>query len=116
MECYNPFIPLDSKNSAIPAIIFNFTVTNTSSVPQDVTLMTAQQSNHDPSIYFLDFVGWDGYSEITGVNFGGYGGNVNSFGVTVPNSCFGTEIIFTAKFHNLLYSHAKQFSSWKFTS
>lgn len=31
LEAFNPCIPLDSKNSGIPVIIFNYTVTNSSS-------------------------------------------------------------------------------------
>lgn len=29
LETFSPTIPLDSKNSALPVVIFNFTVTNT---------------------------------------------------------------------------------------
>lgn len=36
MEAFNPCIPLDSKNSGLPVIIFTFTVTNTSSSAANV--------------------------------------------------------------------------------
>ena len=38
MEAFNPCIPLDSKNSGLPVIIFNFTVTNSSSNAATVCL------------------------------------------------------------------------------
>ena len=38
MEAFNPCIPLDSKNSGLPVIIFNFTVTNPSSNTTTVCL------------------------------------------------------------------------------
>jgi len=36
MEAFNPCIPLDSKNSGLPVIVFTFTVTNTSSSAANV--------------------------------------------------------------------------------
>ena len=38
MEAYSPKIPLNSKDSGIPVIIFNFTVTN--STTKDATVST----------------------------------------------------------------------------
>ncbi len=67
LRALNPFIPLNSWDSGIPAILFTFTVTNTSDVVVDGTLMAAQQN----------IVGWDGRSTIDGIANLGYGGNVN---------------------------------------
>ena len=39
LEAFNPCIPLDSKNSGIPVIIFNYTVTNSSSDVAKVQLI-----------------------------------------------------------------------------
>lgn len=36
LEAFNPCIPLNSKDSGIPVIIFNYTVTNPNSVPVTV--------------------------------------------------------------------------------
>jgi non-lysosomal glucosylceramidase len=67
LEVFSPFIPLNSKDSGLPAIIFNFTITNPQSYPVFVSLMGTQQN----------IVGWDGKTEIAGVRNPGYGGNVN---------------------------------------
>lgn len=45
-EAFNPCIPLDSKNSGIPVIIFNFTVTNKNSNTARVK-QTLEQSPSD---------------------------------------------------------------------
>ncbi|XP_065909541.1 non-lysosomal glucosylceramidase-like [Dysidea avara] len=69
MEAFNPCIPLDSKNSGLPVIVFTFTVTNTSSSAANVTLLGSLQN----------FAGWDGASAITNeVYNSGYGGNTNA--------------------------------------
>ena len=68
MEAFSPFIPLNSKDSGLPAVLFNFTITNPSDQPTLVSLMAAQQN----------LVGWDGKTQIDGVHNLGYGGNVNS--------------------------------------
>lgn len=68
-EVVSPFIPLDSKNSQLPAVFFNVSVTNTGSATQTVTVLQSQQN----------IAGWDGLSEITDeVCNAGYGGNVNN--------------------------------------
>ena len=44
LEVFNPFIPMDLKNSAIPCAIYTVTVTNTSSTPVKVDLLAAQKN------------------------------------------------------------------------
>lgn len=44
MEAYSPFIPLDVKNSVLPVVIFNFTIKNSSSKKQTVSLLQSQQN------------------------------------------------------------------------
>jgi non-lysosomal glucosylceramidase len=44
MEVFNPFIPLDPKNSAIPCAIYNLKVRNTSDRPVDVSFLATQQN------------------------------------------------------------------------
>lgn len=67
LEAFSPFIPLNSKDSGLPAIVFNFTLTNRQERSLHVSLLGAQQN----------FVGWDGKSAIDGVHNAGYGGNSN---------------------------------------
>lgn len=67
LEAYSPFIPLNSKDSGLPVVLFAFTVTNPQEHAVRVSLMGAQQN----------LVGWDGKSQIQGVRHPGYGGNVN---------------------------------------
>ncbi|HUX76267.1 MAG TPA: GH116 family glycosyl-hydrolase [Anaerolineae bacterium] len=67
LEAFSPFIPLNSKDSGLPAILFNFTVTNPHDHALSVSLMATQQN----------LVGWDGKTQIDGVHNPGYGGNVN---------------------------------------
>ena len=68
LETFSPFIPLNSKDSGLPAILFNFTVTNPHDHALSVSLLATQQN----------LVGWDGKTHIDGVYNPGYGGNVNS--------------------------------------
>ena len=44
MEVYNPFIPLDEKNSGIPCAIINCSVTNPGPHAVDVSILAAQQN------------------------------------------------------------------------
>ena len=44
LEVFNPFIPMDLKNSAIPCAIYTITAKNTSSVPVKVDLLAAQKN------------------------------------------------------------------------
>jgi uncharacterized protein (DUF608 family) len=68
LEAFSPFIPLNSRDSGLPAVLFNFTVTNPGDQAVPVSLMATQQN----------LVGWDGKTHIVGVRNPGYGGNVNS--------------------------------------
>ncbi len=68
LETFSPFIPLNSKDSGLPAILFNFTVANPSDQPQQVSLMATQQN----------IVGWDGKTSIDDTHHAGYGGNTNN--------------------------------------
>ncbi|MHA1803204.1 MAG: GH116 family glycosyl-hydrolase [Promethearchaeota archaeon] len=65
---FNPFIPLDPKNSGLPVIIFQFTILNRAKVPVEFTLAG----------HFLNFLGWDGIKILKGTENDLYGGNVNS--------------------------------------
>lgn len=70
LETYNPLIPMDLKNSAIPCGIFNVKVKNTSSNKVTIDLLATQQNA----------VGFTGYDTITGPNnrqCKGYGQNKN---------------------------------------
>lgn len=67
LEAFNPMIPLDTANSAIPCAIFRFTARNAGATPIKVDLLAALQNA----------VGSQGSGGIQGVRFGGYGGNVN---------------------------------------
>ncbi|XP_031550848.1 uncharacterized protein LOC116288218 [Actinia tenebrosa] len=81
LEAFSPTIPLDSKNSAIPVIVFNFTVTNEGSQDAKVSLLGSLQN----------IAGWDGVSDITDeVSNAGYGGNVNTLFQT--SSMYGIDM------------------------
>ncbi len=70
LEVYNPLIPMDMKNSAIPCGIFRFRVSNPSTKDVKVSLLGTQQNA----------VGFDGYGVVEGAdhrNFSGYGANTN---------------------------------------
>lgn len=67
LDAYSPFAPLDSKLSGLPLIIFDFEIKNpTSSVLQASIMSTLQ-----------NFIGWDGHSAISGVEYFAYGANQN---------------------------------------
>ncbi|MEW6686283.1 MAG: GH116 family glycosyl-hydrolase [Candidatus Edwardsbacteria bacterium] len=65
LKAFSPFVPLDSKDSALPAIVFNFIVKSNKHVSFSI-LASLQNA-----------VGWDGKSEICGVECPLYGGNFN---------------------------------------
>ena len=64
---FTPFIPLDSKNSGIPVVVFQFHVKNISNEPIEVTLLGNM----------FNFLGWDGLKTIRGETHPHFGGNYN---------------------------------------
>jgi len=71
LEAYNPLIPMDVKNSAIPTGIFNIKVKNRSDSKVTIDLLATQQNA----------VGFTGYDTIVGPNrrsAKGYGQNKNA--------------------------------------
>ena len=67
LEAYSPFIPLNSKDSGLPVIIFEFKVRNSGSSPLEASLLATVQN----------LVGWDGHTPIVGVEHFAYGSNRN---------------------------------------
>ncbi|XP_065838479.1 non-lysosomal glucosylceramidase-like isoform X2 [Oscarella lobularis] len=68
-EAFSPCIPLDSKNSALPVIIFNYTVTNPTTSTVEVSLLGSLQN----------IAGWNGHTVIANeVEDAAYGGNTNA--------------------------------------
>jgi len=67
-EAFSPFIPLDSKDSGLPAILFHVTVTNPGERLVEVAVAATLQNA----------AGWDGVSPISGTGCPLYGGNVNT--------------------------------------
>lgn len=67
LVAFNPFIPLDSKNSGLPLIIFQFFLKNTYEFPYEITIMGS----------LLNFLGWDGEKRIKGGFNSLFGGNIN---------------------------------------
>jgi len=68
LEAFSPFIPLEDKESGLPAIVFNFTVTNSASQAMMVSLAATLQNT----------VGWDGATPISGTRCSLFGGNFNT--------------------------------------
>ncbi len=67
LNAYSPFVPLNSKDSGLPLIIFEFTVKNPGVGPLRASLLATLQN----------LVGWDGQSAIVGVENFAYGSNRN---------------------------------------
>lgn len=68
LEAYSPCIPLNSKDSGLPAAVFEFKVKNSGSSPLRASLLATLQN----------LVGWDGHSPIAGVENFAYGSNRNT--------------------------------------
>jgi len=67
-ECFSPFVPLNEKDSGLPAIVFLFSATNPTEQTVNVSFLAALQN----------FVGWDNVSLIRENENFGYGGNRNT--------------------------------------
>ena len=67
LEAWSPFVPLDTAASALPAVLYTFTLRNNSPLQiQGVLASTLQNA-----------VGWDGITPIDGNRNALYGGNTN---------------------------------------
>lgn len=67
LQAYSPFIPLNSEESGLPAIVFTFTVRN----------LVAHRVHGSLGAALQNAVGWDGLTPIEGNRCPLYGGNVN---------------------------------------
>lgn len=68
MEAFNPFVPLNAKDSGLPVILFNLTVSNPTDQTLDVSTAATLQNA----------VGWDGVVPIFDARCAAYGGNFNT--------------------------------------
>jgi len=68
MEAFSPFIPLESKDSGLPAIVFNITATN----PTDQAVQASVAAT------LQNAVGWDGVTPASSTECAVYGGNSNT--------------------------------------
>jgi len=67
LRTFNPFIPLNLKDSAIPCAIYRITIANRTDRPVEVSVLATQQNA----------VGYTGQGSIQGRSAKGYGGNIN---------------------------------------
>ena len=67
LEVYSPFIPLNTKDSGLPAVVFRFTIRNATSAPLEAAIMVSAPN----------LIGWDGYADFDGVRHRDYIGNEN---------------------------------------
>jgi len=74
---FSPFIPTNAKDSALPVILFAFTVANESNAQVEVSLVGA----------FQNAVGYDGKARYERVSWEGYGGNSNSLRHVQQDKC-----------------------------
>ncbi|MCD6289350.1 MAG: hypothetical protein J7M34_02520 [Anaerolineae bacterium] len=68
MEAFSPFIPLNAKDSGLPAILFHITVRN----PTDHVMRASVAAT------LQNAVGWDGVDPIVDTECARYGGNFNT--------------------------------------
>ena len=69
MEAFNPLIPLNAKDSAIPCAVFNLTARNTGDSPVELSFLASQQNA----------VGLVNDAKVSGRQSERYGGNVTEF-------------------------------------
>ncbi len=67
LTAFNPFIPLDAKNSGLPLIVFQFRIKNISNEPIEAIILGN----------LFNFLGWDGLKTIRGESHPLFGGNYN---------------------------------------
>ncbi|MCT4646050.1 MAG: GH116 family glycosyl-hydrolase, partial [Carboxylicivirga sp.] len=89
MEAYNPFIPMDLKNSAIPCAIFKLTAHNPTDKKIDVSFLYAQQNavgyrtinqhggKNSSREFFKNDTEFIDLNKVNDNSFEGYGQNVN---------------------------------------
>ncbi|HZQ05831.1 MAG TPA: GH116 family glycosyl-hydrolase [Anaerolineae bacterium] len=68
LEAFNPFIPLNSKDSGLPVILFQFTLTNPTAQALETSIVASLQNA----------VGWDGVAPIVDNHCDLYGANCNT--------------------------------------
>ncbi len=70
LEAWSPFVPLNMKDSGLPAAVFTFTLHNNTDAPVDASLLASMPN----------LVGWDGYAPLTDGGLGGpeFIGNENT--------------------------------------
>ena len=68
LEAFNPFLPLQVDDSALPVAILRYRVTNRAAVPSDVAL----------AFSILNPIGYDGRSVLNNHEFAGFGRNLTS--------------------------------------
>lgn len=67
LESFSPMIPLNAQDSGLPAVVFRFTLRNTSEAPVEASLLASQPN----------LVGWDGYAPLEGMAFEEFIANEN---------------------------------------
>ncbi|MCG8308755.1 MAG: hypothetical protein MI975_15280 [Cytophagales bacterium] len=89
MEAYNPFVPMDLKNSAIPCAIFKLKAHNPTDKTVDVSFLYTQQNavgyqvinkhggKNSSREFFVNDTEFINLNAVEGNNFAGYGKNVN---------------------------------------
>ncbi|MCL4691325.1 MAG: twin-arginine translocation signal domain-containing protein [Candidatus Hydrogenedentes bacterium] len=68
LEAFSPFIPLNTKDSGLPAVLFRFNLRNRTEQPIEASLLASTPN----------LVGWDGYGGIEDLRHVDLGGNVNA--------------------------------------
>lgn len=70
LEAFSPYIPLNTKDSGLPAALFTFRVRNASTESVEASILAAMPN----------LIGWDGYARTDpGPAHSEFGGNVNAF-------------------------------------